>query len=242
MEKIKDLFQKILSFSKTNKNDNENKDHDPITEIKNWYSERYEVLLVQRNILFLFVIIAIASIFAGVFIIGNIAESKKIEPFIVEIEDKTGITNIVNPLTKKELLADTSLNTYFLMKYVRARETYNEVDYEYNYKTILRLLSSSKVYNEFWSNLNNNPKNPITTYGAANSTSLKLRSIQFLEPGKVAQIRFTITESAGQKNTYYKIATINFEYQTLELTNDERQVNPLGFQITNYRADDEIIS
>jgi type IV secretion system protein VirB8 len=241
MGKLKNLFQKKTLLGKLG-GSSVSKEHDLITDVKNWYSDRYEMLLVQRNILFLFVMISIFSIFAGVFVVGDIAAGKKIEPFIVEIEDKTGITNVVNPATREELTADEALQTYFLMKYVRARETYNSVDYEYNYKTVVRLLSAPKVYGEFWSYINSDPKNAISSYGTTNSTSLKLRSLQFPERGKTAQVRFTITEQAGSRLSFYKIATITYEFSVLELTTEERQVNPLGFQITNYSVADEVVS
>jgi type IV secretion system protein VirB8 len=239
MGKFNNLFKKNSLLKNTKEPSNYEGD-DLIREVKNWYSDRYESLLVQRNILFLFVIISVASIFSSIFIIGRIASSKTIEPFIVEIEDKTGITNVVNPLSRKDLTTDESLNTYFIVQYIRARETYNEADYKYNHSTVVRLLSAPKVNSEFIYSINSNPKNPINLYGAGNSTSLKLRSLQFLEQGK-AQVRFTITENGGNRAVFNKIATLGFEYQQMELTPGERQVNPLGFQIIQYRVDDEIL-
>jgi type IV secretion system protein VirB8 len=236
---------KNMKFSLFNKSKNQlveaKNDTELVTEAKNWYSDRYESVLVQRNILFLFSILSLAAIFLGVTVVGKIASSKSIEPFVVEIENKTGITNVVDPFTRTNLSADEALNSYFIMQYLRARETYSTADYEYNYKTLVRLFSAPAVYNEFRYQLNSPKTNPITIYGAANSTTLRLRSIQYLEPGKTVQVRFSITETNGNRAEYHKIATMSFVYSKMELNLDDRLVNPLGFQITNYQVSDEIL-
>ncbi|MFV9875924.1 MAG: virB8 family protein [Rickettsiales endosymbiont of Dermacentor nuttalli] len=214
---------------------------DIVTEAKNWYSDRYESVLVQRNILLLLLIIVLCALIVSVFTIGSISASKSLEPFVVEIEDKSGITNVVNPFSRQDLTVDNALNTYFLINYMRARETYAVSNYEYNYRTIVRLYSTAVVYNAFTRAFQNNPKNPITMYGTNNSTSLKVRSIQFLTPGKTAQVRFTIVENEGAKTSFHKIATVDFEYTQMEMSIEDRFINPLGFQITNYVVSDELI-
>lgn len=238
---MKKLLAFILQKNKSNNSNALMNKDDLVTDVRNWYSDRYESLIVQRNLLFIFILFMLAFILSGIFIVGQIAASKTVEPFIVEIEDKTGITNVVNPLSRKDLTTDEALNRYFIMNYLRSRETYNVVDYDHSYRSVVRLLSSSNVYSEFRIFLSSNTKSPIISYGTSNSTSLKLRSIQFLDQGKTAQVRFTITENSGNKLTFNKIATLSFEYKQMELTNEERQINPLGFQVTNYRVDDEIL-
>jgi type IV secretion system protein VirB8 len=213
-----------------------------VADTKNWYAERYETILVQRNILFIVMFFSICAIISGLFVIEQLSISKTVEPFVIEVEDKTGITNVVNPLSRIELTTNESLNTYFILKYIRARETYNAVDYQYNYGTIVRLLSTQSIYISFKNYINDNPKSPIKIYGTTTSTSLKVRSVQFIPSESKAQVRFTITETGGSsQGTMNKIATINFAYVQMEMTNDERYVNPLGFQVTGYRVDDEVL-
>jgi type IV secretion system protein VirB8 len=211
-----------------------------VAELRNWYHDRYESILVQRNFLFLLVVFASVLILSSVYVVGEIAANKSIKPFVVEIEDKTGITNLVNPLTRTEFTSNQALNSYFVMQYIRSRETYDSMTYQYNYQTVVRLYSERQIYSDFWNNMQSNKNNPISMYGKNNSTVLKLRSIQFPEDNK-AQVRFSVLESGGQKNNYPKIVTLIFEYKELDLTIDERQVNPLGFQVTQYRIDDEIL-
>ncbi len=213
-----------------------------VSDARNWYSDRYETLIVQRNVLFLISLIAvIATIFAS-FVVLRVTMNKEIIPMLVEVEDKTGFTNIVNPEDSQIWTSDKALNEYFLMKYMEARETYNIASYLYNYDTVVRVMSTSQVYNQFKSSISGS-SNPAARYGASNSTSLQIRSIQYLPSSsngdKNVQVRFTIVERQGGKY-YNKIVSILYNFVQMQLTMDERMVNPLGFQVKSYAVADDV--
>ena len=58
-----------------------------------------------------------------------------------------------------------------------------------------------------------------------------------------AQVRFRTTDSSNQRNKIDKhlIAIITYMYSDLELTLEERNINPLGFQVIEYKVDNEIL-
>lgn len=235
MTKFKSILNKIPSSSVSSM------DEDAVSTTRNWYADRYEAIIVQRNILLLIVLLSLGLMIIGVLVLGKVTTSKTIEPFVLEIEEKSGLVNVVNPIPRKDLTTNEALNTYFIMKYLRARETYNPADYQYNYNTIVRLLSTSQIYSGFRQFINDNPRSPIKIYGNTTNTSLKVRSIQFLDPKSTVQIRFTIYENNSNNTRYNKIATINFTYRQMQMNSEERYVNPLGFQVTGYSVDDEIL-
>jgi len=209
----------------------------------NWYADRYESVAVQRNMLFFISIVALLVTVISVIFISKISLSKKIVPLVVEVEDKTGFTNFVNPDENQQWTTDKAMNTYFLVNYIRARETYNVASYLYDYNTVVRLMSSPSVYRDFKSSLEDASGNPVLIYGANNSTELKIRSIQFLKISSSqsnAQIRFAITEQQGNKNTYNKIVSIVWSYVAMNLDFDDRNVNPLGFQVLSYAISNDL--
>jgi type IV secretion system protein VirB8 len=175
----------------------------------------------------------------GVFVVGYISLSKSVDPFVIEVEEKSGITNVVNPLDTKTMTSDEALKKYFIMKYLRARETYDVTDYEYNYSTIVRLFSTGSVYSKFKAFINDSPNSPVKLYGTSGVTTLKVRSTQFFDDGRV-QIRFTIIEN-GQGAQHNKIATLKFAFVPMQMNDEDRYINPLGFQITEYRVDEETL-
>ncbi|CAH57737.1 type IV secretion system protein [Ehrlichia ruminantium] len=207
-----------------------------------WHVSRYSSILIQRNILLFLTMLALCTVGVSVFVISNISKSRTIEPFVVEIEKKSGITTLVNPISVKQYSADEVLNNYFIIEYVRSRELFDPNNFQYNYYTKVRLLSDQTTYAEFrrWTRLSN-PASPLNLYANVTSGILKIRSLQHLRPGNV-QIRFSLefnTPNGVVKKD--RIATLSFQYATLEMNEQERQVNPLGFQITYYRADDEFL-
>ncbi len=70
----------------------------------------------------------------------------------------------------------------------------------------------------------------------------KIRSIQKLHDNTF-QVRFTVefTQKYGNSIRKNKIAIMSYRYASLEMNDQQRYVNPLGFQVTSYRVDDEYV-
>lgn len=222
-----------------------------VNNINNWYSDRYANTLVQRNFMLIIVLLSLIIVIVSVIIVGNISSTFKIQPFVIEVENKTGITNIVNPFSDRELTGNEVLNKYFLTKYIKAREGYSYESWRYNYLTVVRLLSTPNVYYPFRKFINVSPDSPLAQYGNQTATSIAFRSIQFFpadvdKNGKPtdrqAVVRFSIFADKGAlkgaiNNKINKIVTLTYKYQQTEMNDDDRMENPLGFYITSYRAD-----
>ncbi len=230
-----------MQFFKKKKSD------DSIAAKKNWYADRYQTVLVQRNFFLLLTMIALAGIIVSVLAVIQVTSSKTIEPFVIEIEEKTGITNVIRPLIKEQFTRDEVMTRYFLLKYLNARETYDGGSYKENYNIVVRLLSTSDVYSQFRGSVTAEDPNSPLRMGTSGQRIIKVKSITPLkaipgQKGQVAQIRF-LQEDVGRSTMRTKnlVATINFDYMDMKLTSEERDVNPLGFQVTGYRTDDETL-
>ncbi len=182
-----------------------------------------------------------ALLVAGFIIVGA-SEFKKVVPFVIEIEKKSGTAILVDPVSVKQYSADKVLAESFLIRYIKARELFNPNTFQYNYYTEVRLLSSYNVYDDFryWVRVSNQDS-PVNLYANVLSSNIKIKSIQHITANSV-QIRFGL-EFNEKNNTIAKdkIAFISYTYSELDMGQDERYVNPLGFQITSYRVDDEFI-
>lgn len=231
---------KLSSLFKRNTDASQEKD--AITEARNWYSDRYQTTVVQRNILLLITLLSLAGVFISVFTVRVVTESKSIEPFVVEIEKKSGLTNVVDPSTRSPQFADEALIKYFVVKYVTMRETYDPVTYNYNYFTVVRLLSRKAVYDDFTRYIASDPKSPRLMYGETTKSVIKIRYVvpQPDDRTKV-KVQFTLQTVGPLRQTLNKIATVQYDFLTLEMNQEERLVNPLGFQVIGYRVDDEAL-
>lgn len=235
MFKLAEIFKK--SQPPTGQQDTE-KYNNSVKIVRNWYEERYDKLIVQRNILLLLLLVVISLTIISVLVISIVVNAKEFDPFVIQIEESTGMAKIVNPVSTEILEGNESLARYFIKKYVIARETYNPVDFDTEARKIVRMLSSSTIYWNYLGYIRNKEIDPTLIYGQKNTTFLIVKSWSKLDAKKY-MLRFSVNETAGDKRVLSKLAVIDFDYVPMELTETERDINPIGFQVTGYRVDDD---
>ena len=221
-----------------------NKSSGALEEAKNWYADRYQFVVVQRNILAVITLVALVGLGITTFAVSRIADSKSFEPYVIEVEDRTGATALVDPNTVIKYSGDEMVVRYFLNSYVRAREGFNRAFYEYDYNTLVRLLSSRNVYKDFYATIAPEAPNTPVKLPLGVTRDVGVKSIVFIGE-KRAQIRIQVNQVSpnSQADTWTKhyILTADFEFFPLELTLKDRYTNPLGFQITGYRRDEDAV-
>lgn len=221
---------------------------------KHWYQDKYQHVLTQRNMLALVAVISLAAAVMAVFAVMRMAPLKSVEPYLVQIDEKTGITQRVKPLTKKEYTANEMIDRYFTGVYLRMREGYNVNVLRHNYN-IVRLMSSASVFRAFRFQVD--PKNEESyakRLGSYGQRDVKIRSLVYISDpsskksdktstrSKIMQARITTTESLPNQIDVAKLwlVTVTFEYADLSLNETEQMLNPLGYTVTSYQIQPEI--
>ena len=102
-------------------------------------------------------------------------------------------------------------------------------------KKIVRLLSVKSIYQEYGDYLKNEELNPAIKYGQKNTTFLVMKSWSKLNYNKYI-LRFLINKTAQARRIQNKIAIVEFKYIPMELTEKDKNINPLGFQVTGLRV------
>jgi type IV secretion system protein VirB8 len=174
--------------------------------------------------------------------VQRLAPLKSVEPFVIQIDDKSGITEVVEPITRTELGSTEALDNYFVWQYVRARETYDPMDDRRN-QDVVRIMSSPDIYGFYRKLISpQTPSSPYNRLGQEGKLVCSDPVVTYLDSGdkRVAQVRFVVEEivRSGVAFRYNKIATVEYQYVALELQRWERFINPLGFRVTSYRLDD----
>lgn len=206
----------------------------PLAETRNWYSDRYEFVVIQRNLLFFVTIAALLGVAGAVYAVAELTASKTVEPYIIEVEDRTGITTLISQNTVENFTQKDAVIRYFIWKYIQARENYNVADYEYNYGQVVRLMSAGDVYRAFYSQISGTGADSPSTLGRNSQKKVTAKSTSFLGPKKV-QVRVMIETTGGQiPVVVHRIITLDFDFVPLELSMPDRLVNPLGFQVSAY--------
>jgi len=208
------------------------------TKIKSWYTNRYQIVVVQRNILLLFTIISMFSVAISVIFVKSIMSSKSLEPYVVEIEEKTGIATVVKQLSSENFTGDQVMRKYFVNKYIRSASGYDPKTYKQDAEEV-RLFSLPAVYNEFKSRIN--PRE----LGADSKINVRVKSVQFQDSNNaLIRINRQITsDKSTQIISKDEVATISFFFAPeVQLSMEERMINPLGFQVNKYTVTEEIFS
>ena len=174
----------------------------------------------------------------SVIVVAIILNSREFSPFVIQIDESTGMATVVNPVSSEILEGNEALARYFIKEYVTARETYNPVDFDTNARKTVRLLSSNTVYWNYLGYIKHKEVDPSLLYGQKNTTFLLIKSWSKLDKKKY-MLRFSINETAGNKKVFNKLAVVDFDYVAMELTEAERDINPVGFQVKGYRVDDD---
>lgn len=211
-------------------------------EVQNWYKDRYQSVVVQRKIMEVVAIGALCITLVLAIIITQLIPLKTISPYVLEVDSKTGVMQVVDPVTAKDLTANEAVNDYFLVQYIRAREGYNAAELLHDVNIVRLMSENSHVYSQFvQTNSPNNPQSPIARLGAFGQRMVKFKSIIYISP-QVAQVRVLITEKPdkGASVDLNRIILLGFEYVKMNLTTEERYSNPLGFRVTAYQVTEDV--
>ena len=166
---------------------------------------------------------------------------KTVEPYVIRVDKSSGETQVVTALKGPQPRTyEDAVNRYFISQYVRLREGWlNDAARENAYTVMLTSDSaeSARYLNSVQANNKNAPSN---IYGDKGFVSISIRTISFLSP-TVAQVRFTKIITFGQNTPIAQNwnAILTFRYTTAPEHEKDRNLNPLGFQVVNYRSDPE---
>ncbi|MDO8360592.1 MAG: VirB8/TrbF family protein, partial [Devosia sp.] len=121
--------------------------------------------------------------------IAALAPLKTVEPFVIRVDNATGIVETVSALNSTPARYDEAVTKYFLGRYVRAREGYSYPEAETNFRTI-SLLSGQGEQARFaaWYR-GSNPESPQVVQGRFGIATVRIKAISLLADN-VASVRF----------------------------------------------------
>ncbi|EAV9801827.1 type IV secretion system protein, partial [Campylobacter jejuni] len=199
------------------------------------YEASFRYLIEKSNkrawlIAFISIFIAIISIIAVVLL----TPLKTIEPYVIRVDNTTGMVDILTMLDEKEIKANEALDKYFISTYVKAREGYYYDLLNQDY-LLTQLMSSEKVANEYRALYEgDNARDQILKN--SNEVSVQILSIVLGESNgvKTATVRAIITtKNLTSKGTTQatKVITLSYDYILAKASEENRFLNPLGFKV-----------
>ncbi len=172
---------------------------------------------------------------------------KHVEPFVVRVDNATGIVDVV-PVYRASTLVSEAVTRYLLTHYVTVCERFNFATAESDYEECGAFHTAQR--NQAWYALWNptNPTSPLNTYKDGTTVRAKVSSVSFFKRASgvtdLAQVRYVRAKraagSATEETTHW-IATIQYAYADASADPKIRGWNPLGFKVVDFRPEPEVL-
>lgn len=222
----------------------EKKDFDQyLAEARSWETDKLKESEKSKKVAWW---IAIAGIAVGVLGTASAtfqATKEPPPPVVLRVDNSTGIVDVVKPLSDSKTNYEEAVNKYFTQWYVRYREGYSK-ELAPEYYTNVGLMSVGLEQQKYYEWFNpKNPLSPLNVYGAHAKVKVRVKSTSFIKPN-VALVRYTkeIERGMDRPQISHWAATITFRYSGAPMKEQDRAINPLGFQVVEYRNDPDALT
>ena len=175
-------------------------------------------------------------------------------PYLVMADAYTGtstVARLTDDLGERGITSSEAINKSNIAHFVMARESYDYSQFGQQDWNTVHAMATPLVtagYAKLYTKLN--PDNPQTRFGKNRSIRVKILSLQLHDPAEIggtpksATVRFqrSLYDKAAGASTPLdsKIASLEFSYNAhLKMDEPNRILNPLGFQVTSYRVDND---
>lgn len=202
-------------------------------------------------------IVAMSSMFVTICLVAAIAYMLPLKekiPYLVTVDLKRSTSTVSylrDDVAAAGIYASEALNRSYVARFVQAREGYdwdtiNEHDWEY-----VSSMSNDSVRGLFVGQFDGTANSPEKKWGRENAIRIKINSIVFngldeergaRPTGATARFERWKFDKRDGKSEYLSshVATMRYEFKSnLRMSDNLRLRNPLGFQVTAFRVDDE---
>ena len=208
-----------------------------------WEASVYRATAISRAAWRTVAVLLGLALCAAIGLIWAMLPLKSFDVVVLEVDKTTGYVEASRPLQKGgDLSQNEAVTRANIVRFIRARETYDPKGLRDNFD-LASLYSTGKAANDLAGvYAGSNPNNPMKLYGAETVISVQVKSIIFLNE-KTAAVRFSTTRTGNQGTVVeHWVANVRFRYTSEPMRNDWRFDNPLGFQVTEYRRDQETVT
>ena len=126
---------------------------------------------------------------AAVGAVAALAPLKTVEPFVIRVDNATGIVETVAALGTSPRSYDEAVTKYFLGRYVRSREGFSQAEAASNFQTVALLSSQAEQARFAAVYRGSNPESPQVLHGRFGVAEVRIKAISLLADN-LASVRF----------------------------------------------------
>lgn len=214
-----------------------------LEETRSWETDKVIELTKSRRTAWWVASVAGGLAIMSVTAVVLLTPLKTTEPFVIRVDNSTGIVDVVKTLKTGETNYDEAVNKYFVQLYVRHREGFNKETAAENYYSvgILSSANEQQKYQDFFTP--KNARSPLNVYGQYAKVRISVKGVSFVK-SNVALVRYSreIERNGEKPEVSHWAATVTFKYLGTPMAEKDRAFNPLGFQVVDYRSDPESLT
>lgn len=188
----------------------------------------------------------VCAVLAGV-AIALMMPLKTVEPYVIRVDNSTGIVDIVPMYAGRAEIGET-VARYLLAHYVTVCEGFSYATAERDYQECGAYHTAKR--NQEWYTLWNqtNPSSPLNAYKDGTVVRVQVTAVTFFRKvnglSELAQVRYLKGRRppGGTEQLTHWIATIEYAWGTPSHDPRSRQWNPLGWRVTDFRPEPEILA
>ena len=213
-------------------------------EAASWNRDRVQAMRSSYRIAWWIAGVAAAIALLEAIALVLLTPLKTVEPYTLMVDKTTGYVQALKPLDQARIAPDSALTQSFLVQYVIAREGFDMATLNANYRKVA-LFSAERARSSYLQQMQiSNPQSPLALYPRTTTIDVQVKSVSPIG-GNAALVRFaTIRSDAGAQPQPPSawVAVIRYRYSNAPMSLEDRFVNPLGFQVTDYRRDQEVLT
>lgn len=172
---------------------------------------------------------------------------KQVEPFVVRVDNSTGIVDVV-PVYTGGAAPEEAITRYFLSHYLTVCERFNFATAESDYEECGAFHSAERNQAWYAQWTATNPASPLNQHKDGSSVRVQVESVSFFTRGSglsdLAQVRYlkALRQGGGSDEKYsHWVATIQYAYAAPAKDPKVRRWNPLGFKILDFKSEPEVV-
>ncbi len=208
-----------------------------------WANERTQSIYASRKVAWIVALIAATIAVLEAVALVFMTPLKTVVPHTILVDKQTGFVQALDPSQPQKIGPQKALTQAFLVQYVEAREGFDMATVQGQFKKV-SLWSVGAVKNRYITMMQaSNPESPLASLPRSTVLDVKVRSVSQMSDTS-ALVRFSSVrrdQGGVEQPPQNWVAVIKYRYSRAPMAVEDRYVNPLGFEVTDYRKDAETI-
>lgn len=210
---------------------------------QSWANNTLDAVQGSRRTAWIVALAATLVAVAEAFTILAMMPLRTVVPYTLLVDRHTGHVEALKPLEPGLLAPDRALTQSFLVQYVLAREGFDRATIRQDYRKVA-LWSAGPARERYLAAMAlSNPDSPAARLGPRTMIEAEVRSVTGLSD-RTALVRFETRILDRDRTTatrQYWVATVRYRYSDAPMAIEDRYINPLGFQVLDYRRSPEAL-